>query len=829
MLSKTVTLPFIKKSFPRLEIVCLIFIFITSFLGFFQFFGEMGTLFFASFVFMGIWVLLRRKIYFDIPFYITCIFSIFYFVVLCINGNFTTGWVVGALIQFPVLYQFGRALYDYENGKKLLFLFLLTSSIGLFTGMMLNIYSTIQEYGFEYADDVIIRFWNRNNIYSRTGLSLYLTPLFSLALGFLVKRNRYQNWLTITLAILIMIGATFATFYIGNRAFVLVEGILFIFVAFYVILKIKSFKMSVILSISFSAILIVGLLTFLGIGPLGEWFASTYIGSRFIGGGDSGRWSLYKLFFENFYKYPFGGLDKIIEYCHNLVLDFYTYGGIIPFICSTIFFIRYFVDYIRMFRLEMTSQTGWFLTFFTLLGMFLMGLFEPVYQANPYYMFFPFLAFVWMEGFMVKDYRLALAERKAMKLEEKKKQEQSAREALEGKKNKKFVIFLGNCLGDKLAPTFSSKYRKTESTLPNALYEKNIVLGLEKQEEWDHLFVSAPTTDTFPNLCKKIKFKEPDEGNDFKYATFSPLIGISHNSKANGLYQVMKDEIGKRKPERVMLVACEAYLPYMKAIMRTKRKFKSTRIDTCLIIPDLPKDIGARRNPIMKFLKNRYIKWSNSLMSQFDEYVLFNESMAAHIPQEKPRLISNGLIPNADPVATNPVTGRIVTVGAMNELNGISFLLEAAKHIKHRDFEMVFAGVGPMEEKIISKSKEDKRIRFEGYLPHEKALELEASASVLCCTRVPSEATSYSFPSKLIEMLRFPTPIVAFDAGYIPEAVKGCLLIPKEITAEALAESIDEALSNNKVNFNDRSEYLKTLLFENVFEWIVAQDKVPEK
>lgn len=410
VLSKTISLPFIKKTFPTVELFCLISVFVFVFLGAMQFVSQVGEFFFISLVFMCLFVLLRGKIYIDVPFLITVMFCATYCTSVWSHVEFTPGTLVGVLLFYPGLYQFGRALYDHEKGKGLLFALLLTFAIGYYVGMMLNVVAALQIYGPEFQGYYIPKIWNHQEHYARTLLSIFIIPLTSFAYAFLIKRSRYQNWLTIILAVLTIVGATAATFYVSNRSFIIVEAALIVFIGFYLIFKIKNHIAKLSLCVVFAGILVVGVLTFQGIGPLGEWFASTHLGQRFLEGSDSGRWRIYELYFANFQNYPFGGLNELIKYAHNIVMDFYVFGGIVPFLCSTAFFIRLIVLFVKMMRRGLMKEPEWFFAFFTMMGMFFEGLFEPAFQANSYYFFIPFLTMAWLEGLMLDYRRLSIAE-----------------------------------------------------------------------------------------------------------------------------------------------------------------------------------------------------------------------------------------------------------------------------------------------------------------------------------------------------------------------------------------------------------------------------------
>lgn len=146
-----------------------------------------------------------------------------------------------------------------------------------------------------------------------------------------------------------------------------------------------------------------------------------------------------------------------------------------------------------------------------------------------------------------------------------------------------------------------------------------------------------------------------------------------------------------------------------------------------------------------------------------------------------------------DPAAPR-VPGRIVTTASSDvPLKGLDVLLAAAARLRgQRDFELIVVGRPKAgAEKAISAYGLADVVSFRVNLPDTELAELVRSAEIAC---VPSRYEGFSLPA--MEAMACGTPVLATDAGALPEVVADAgLLVPTE-DAAALATALARLLDH---------------------------------
>lgn len=398
MLCKDLTLPF-KSHFEAFNVLVLSLTIIFAGLGALNFLSLQGVFFLLSCFFGIIWVLLRGKIYIDVILIVTIIFAASYVICEGIHNGFSWNQVLAPLILFPSLYQIGRALADYGRGFSLVWIISVVITIGFFLHAFLIVYENITYEGFKFDDGYIHSFWDQGGLVSRTGLSLYIASALGLVIPIVILKNKYRKPYFVIPSILVFVFAIWATATIGNRALLAVIAILGVGWTVVLFLSFKSLISKAIFANIVFILIAILIISFMGYGPLGRWFSSTSVFERIISGGsDTERMSKYIQFIQNFIYYPFGGLNQSLGYVHNLYLDFYNFGGIIPFACATAFFIRSGNRLIWLKKNNYLKDIRYVCIVSTVIAMYTLGLFEPIFQANRFTMFIPFLFFSYVEG-----------------------------------------------------------------------------------------------------------------------------------------------------------------------------------------------------------------------------------------------------------------------------------------------------------------------------------------------------------------------------------------------------------------------------------------------
>lgn len=134
----------------------------------------------------------------------------------------------------------------------------------------------------------------------------------------------------------------------------------------------------------------------------------------------------------------------------------------------------------------------------------------------------------------------------------------------------------------------------------------------------------------------------------------------------------------------------------------------------------------------------------------------------------------------------HPVNGKfkILFVGRHIERKGITYLIEAAKHLPADRFEIRIVGVGDLTDKLTAQAAAYPQVTFTGKLSPE-ALEYEyRTANVFTLPAiVDSKGDTEGLGVVLIEAMELGLPIVASNVGGIPDVVvngQSGLLVPEK-------------------------------------------------
>nr|WP_279232290.1 glycosyltransferase [Thermus albus] len=131
-------------------------------------------------------------------------------------------------------------------------------------------------------------------------------------------------------------------------------------------------------------------------------------------------------------------------------------------------------------------------------------------------------------------------------------------------------------------------------------------------------------------------------------------------------------------------------------------------------------------------------------------------------------------------------------------IKGHKYLLEALRLLPEH-VHLWLAGEGPLKSELMSLVQNlglESRVRFLGYLAHDKLLELY-SEGLVDAVVLPSvdlgEGLNEGIPVALIEALAFGYPVVATATGGIPELLaEGAGLLVPDKSPEALAQAISQ-------------------------------------
>jgi len=173
----------------------------------------------------------------------------------------------------------------------------------------------------------------------------------------------------------------------------------------------------------------------------------------------------------------------------------------------------------------------------------------------------------------------------------------------------------------------------------------------------------------------------------------------------------------------------------------------------------------------------------------------------------KVRCIYNGLdLRNFSfhpPLASQPGTPIILSVGRLIEKKGFVELLQATEILRRRGrhFQVEIIGTGPWEELLQAQTKRlrmEERVKFLGAQPQEVVREAFRRATVFALPCIISgRGDRDGIPTVLMEAMASGTPVVSTSISGIPELIesgKDGLLVPPN-NPSLLADALDQLLS----------------------------------
>lgn len=381
-----------------LDILCFALACFCAFFGMMNLLSLQGYLLLLSTVLLYFSFLFRGIPKLKFPFWLIVLFGIFYNLFSYWNGV----WGIRDLIYFlfcpPAFYLLGNSSIDNKDSR--LICYLVAFASGMFASAFSVVANTFLAQGIGLGGgQQLLPHFGSAEIMSRTGLSLYLMPSCGIAIPFLFsfvskKNANCQNVVIILSALVIWAFSAFCSNQIGNRAFIVAFALLTLFACLGLVLKLKSKEVKAVLIVLMCLVVIFCFMLILGYVP--SFLAKIPVFQRFFSGGSNeNRFNMYKQFLLNFWRKPFGGTFQYLEdyYLHNFWLDIYTFTGIVPFALFTFLMGCSFADYFTFKRSSFENSFGLEAALWAVLSLCCIGLFEPLFQANPF-TFCPFALFI---------------------------------------------------------------------------------------------------------------------------------------------------------------------------------------------------------------------------------------------------------------------------------------------------------------------------------------------------------------------------------------------------------------------------------------------------
>lgn len=354
-------------------------------LGFSNIFSLQGYLIVVVIVLLLTSEILYDSFFLETNFVLLLLFGLSYCFFSWLDGQFDFRLLV-YFVAFPLaVYILGQQCRR-KNDRRLL-VFVVVCALGFFLSAIFLVVGTTLIAGIDLGKgQPLFSIFDLDAPVSRTGISLYIVPIFSLSLWTLLFWKGSEKKLSIwakAISVLVIIIILYWSLFIGNRAPIVVFGLL---ILVFWLIKIFQSKNSVFRYASVVVITLAGICALLLVtGLVPDFIKRIPVFQRFIlGGSDSARLNLYVQFFTNCWRYPFGGVYECIDdyWVHMFWLDIYTMTGIVPFALFSCLFVRTGYRYVMSQRVLRFARPSGNALFACLLSLFFLGLFEPLFSAN---------------------------------------------------------------------------------------------------------------------------------------------------------------------------------------------------------------------------------------------------------------------------------------------------------------------------------------------------------------------------------------------------------------------------------------------------------------
>jgi N-acetyl-alpha-D-glucosaminyl L-malate synthase BshA len=165
----------------------------------------------------------------------------------------------------------------------------------------------------------------------------------------------------------------------------------------------------------------------------------------------------------------------------------------------------------------------------------------------------------------------------------------------------------------------------------------------------------------------------------------------------------------------------------------------------------------------------------------------------------------------------------IISVSRLTEKNGIDYLIKALALLKDLDVSLLIVGDGnqrPYLEVLTKKLELEDKIKFLGYVPHEKTVEYLNIGDIFV-----RPSLDEGFGIAFVEAMACGISVVGTNVGGIPDiidnGVNGLLVTPANI--EELAEAIDRLLGDKKLRNKFAKNGIVTVKRKFAWENVLAR------
>lgn len=302
---------------------------------------------------------------------------------------------------------------------------------------------------------------------------------------------------------------------------------------------------------------------------------------------------------------------------------------------------------------------------------------------------------------------------------------------------------------------------------------------------------------------------------------FINLLFFKHYFKYLKVLGKIEKIIQNGMQDKHIFFTYDLYPPFLKALLKCKKKYPDVKIFICLIVPDLHGNTGGREGFISKVILKKESKDILNAYAGIDSFVFLSKYMADVIPVNiKPWVVVEGIFEgrtnNIEYQKTPEKNCTLFYSGALDERNGVLNLLQAFSLIKDDRYRLVICGDGELRTTILDQARNDSRIIYMGQIARDLVIELQQKATLLINPRIPDhEFTQYSFPSKTMEYLASGTPTLMYVLKGVPEEYYNYCFSLQDSSIEILKDKIVEICNMENKCRIERGREAKLFILNN--------------
>lgn len=318
------------------------------------------------------------------------LWGFFFSIMFVLEGGDIAGNLVYYLVAPSIMCVYGHDLISEDAAESDFLWYAYMVSLGFFLHAVISVVLSVKGGVFQYNAEYIKDVWTGRMI-SRTIMGMYMVPIVCVSIPMLFRVEGKRLLLQKLLAVTVVVSALVTSIYVGNRALLIISGILLV-MSFVVALLFTKKKIRL-LGVGLLFLLVVTILIGSNVVNLELFVGKSFLAKRSMDIKSDGRFEVYKLVIRNFDNYLFGWMSSggyiegtSLKWAHNVWVDIFIYGGVIPFVLFFNYSLRVIRDTITVSKNRFLKTTTKVTVIALLIGIFLNWAIEPVLQSNPYFL-----------------------------------------------------------------------------------------------------------------------------------------------------------------------------------------------------------------------------------------------------------------------------------------------------------------------------------------------------------------------------------------------------------------------------------------------------------